>query len=89
MSLPDDIEQKFFVGERTERVRFALNDSVRVKSGPHVGRTAAVVSITRMDPEPVFILEPGEPPWGDLEVPQSNLELVDKESLKNLPNEMN
>jgi hypothetical protein len=77
MTVPSHIEQQFFAGMRSEEVRFAINDSVRITSGPHAGRTAAVVSIVAVDPEAIFVLEPGAPPWGDLEVPQSSLELLE------------
>ena len=76
MSVPSEIEQRFFAGERSERVRFAINDSVRVTAGPHTGRTAAVISLVAVEPEVVFLLEPGTPPWGDMEVPQASIELL-------------
>jgi len=77
LKIPSYIEDQFIAGKRTGQVRFALNDSVRVTSGPHAGRTAAVISVVAIDPEAVFLLEPGDPPWGDFEVPQSNLEPLD------------
>jgi hypothetical protein len=77
MTVPSEIEQRFFAGERSEQVRFAINDSVRVTSGPHAGRTAAVISLVAVDPEVVFVLEPGSPPWGDIEVPQASIEPLD------------
>jgi transcription antitermination factor NusG len=77
MTDPSDIERRFLAGERSEQVRFAVNDSVRVTSGCHAGRTATVISIRAVEPEVVFVLEPGSPPWGDIEVPQASIELVE------------
>ncbi len=77
MSIPNDMEQRFLSGQRSERVRFAINDAVRITSGPHAGRKASVISLVRADPEAIFIVEPGEAPWGDIEVAQSDLALVE------------
>jgi len=77
MTVPGEIERRFFAGERSERVRFAVNDSVRVTSGPHAGRTASVISLVAVEPEVVFLLEPGTRPSDDMEVPQANIELLD------------
>jgi hypothetical protein len=77
MRVPIETEQRFLAGERSEQVRFGINDTVRITSGPHAGRTAAVVSLVAVEPEVVFLVEPGTPPWGDLEVSQASLELLD------------
>jgi hypothetical protein len=77
MSIPRDVEQRFLAGERSEQLRFAINDPVRITAGPHKGRMAAVVSLASVEPEIVFIVEPGEPPFGDLRIPQSGLEPVE------------
>ena len=61
--------------ECSEQVRFAIN-SVRVTAGPHAGRTASVISLVAMEPEVLFILELGSPPWGDIEVPQASIEFL-------------
>lgn len=63
-------------GTRTEQVRFVLNDSVRVAAGIHKDRTGAVVSLFSLDPV-TFLVEPGAPPWGDFQVAQSDLEIVE------------
>ncbi len=76
MPVPQEIDDQFVSGIRTDRVRFALNDSVRVLSGPHKDRVAAAISVVAIEPEPIYLVEPGSPPYGDLEIQQSCLELL-------------
>ncbi len=77
MHIPTEIMDRFFTGTRTDAVRFVYNDAVRVKAGPHAGRTGAVVSLLSLDPEATFLVEPGTRPYGDFEVPESALELLE------------
>ena len=58
-------------------MQFVLNDTVRVKTGAHAGRTGAVVSIVSIEPEATFVIEPGTQPYGDFQAPQSALELIE------------
>lgn len=74
---PHDVQAQFFAGQRTQAVRFVLNDVVEIVSGPHAGRKGAVVSLVRVDPEPAFVVELIERPFADLEVPQSSILLVE------------
>lgn len=62
-------------GKRTEQVRFVVNDTVRITSGRHKNRMGAVVSVFSLNPV-TYLVEPGAEPWGDLQVAQSDLELV-------------
>ena len=77
MQIPTEVTDRFYAGARTEAVQFVINDSVRVKSGPHAGRTGAVVSIVALDPETTFLVEPGTQPYADLRIPQAHLELAE------------
>jgi len=74
--IPKQVEDAFFAGKRTANVRVVVNDAVRVTSGPHAGREGAVVSIVTLEPEVTLLVEPGSPPYGDIEVPQSLLALL-------------
>lgn len=76
MRIPEEISERFYIGERTDEVRFVVGDSARVNGGPHVGRTVAIISLLVLHPEVVFLVEPGEPPYGDLEVAQVHLGLL-------------
>ena len=76
VSIPREVHNEFMTGTRTEQVRFVLNDTVRVTGGAHKDRTGAVVSLFSLDPV-TFLVEPGTAPWGDFQVAQSDLEIID------------
>jgi len=76
VAIPRDIDDKFSAGMRTEEVRFVLNDAVRVTAGAHKNRTGAVVSLFSLGPV-TYLIEPGAAPWGDFQVAQADLELVE------------
>jgi hypothetical protein len=75
LTIPSAIDEAFLSGNRTERVRFVLNDAVRITSGRHKNRTGAVVSVFSLEPV-TYLVEPGAAPWGDFQVAQSDLELL-------------
>ena len=77
MTVSDEVSDQFYAGRRTDQVRFVINDSVRITAGPHAKRTGAVISLVSVELETTYLIEPGEPPWGDLQVSQSKLELVE------------
>ena len=77
MPVPNEVSDHFYAGHRTDQVRFVINDAVRIMAGPHAKRTGAVISVLTIEPETTFLIEPGEPPWGDLQVSQSKLELIE------------
>ena len=76
MAIPNEVLDQFFAGKRTEAVRFAVNDSVRVISGLNKKRTGAVVSIFSINPVTTYLIEPGAEPWGDFQAAESDLELI-------------
>lgn len=39
---------------------FRLNDPVAVVAGEHAGRVGAVISLERLEPEPVYLVEFGD-----------------------------
>ena len=77
MSVSNEVSDQFYAGSRTDQVQFVINDSVRITAGPHANRTGAVISVLSTEPETTFLIEPGEAPWGDLQVSQSKLELIE------------
>jgi len=77
MTTLDSAPDRSWAGQRDDQLRFVINGSVRVISGPHSGRTGAVISILDLEPEPTFQVEPGSPPYGDLQVRQFDLELIE------------
>jgi hypothetical protein len=59
MSVDRESVQRFFAGERTESVRFVINDSVDFEAEDGSRRDGAVVSIHSLVPEVSYIVEPG------------------------------
>ena len=76
MPIPKETEDRFFAGQRSSDVQFVINDTVRITGGPRAGTEAAVISITAIEPEVVYLVEPLTAPYGDVELPESALELV-------------
>ena len=77
MPVPTEVNQRFLAGDRTEQVSFVVNDPVRITGGPHKDRKGAVISVATIEPETTYLVEPGESPWGDVQVSQSKLELIE------------
>lgn len=76
MQISNEVTDRFYAGNRTDTVRFVINDPVRIESNSHAGRTGAVMSIISLVPEATSLVESGSQPHGDLRVPQSDLELL-------------
>ncbi len=76
MPISDEINDRFLAGGRTDEIRFTLNDPVRIISGRHAKRVGSVISILTIEPEVTYLIEPGEPPWDNLQISQSRLELL-------------
>lgn len=74
--VPSEVEERFFAGIRNDQVHFAINDAVDITMGRYVGRGGSVISILALDPEPLFLIELGDAPFGDIELPQSSLKLA-------------
>ncbi|GAB5537475.1 MAG: hypothetical protein Rubg2KO_37240 [Rubricoccaceae bacterium] len=49
-----------------------LNDTVEVVSGEHARNSGAVLSIERLEPEPVYLVELANPP-ADAQIPENDL----------------
>lgn len=76
MPVSDEVNDHFQAGRRTDQVRFVANDTVRITAGPHAKRSGDVISVLTVEPETTYLVEPGEPPWGNLQVSESKLELI-------------
>ncbi len=77
MSVDSESEQRFYAGERTDVVRFVINDSVEFEAEDGTRRAGSVISIRSLEPEVSYIVEPGSEPFGDAVVPQSKMTLVE------------
>ena len=77
ISVDSDFEQRFFAGDRTDIVRFVINDSVDFEAENGSRRAGAVISIHSLEPEVSYLVEPASEPWGDVIVPQSKMTLVE------------
>lgn len=75
--IPNEVLSLFQAGTRTEQVGFVRNDAVRVTSGANKNRTGAVLSIFSLEPVTTYLVEPSTAPWGDFQVAQSDLELIE------------
>ena len=80
MGIPNETQARFFAGQRTDHVRFVIHDTVIIKEGERAGTEAAVISITALDPEVTFLVEPLAASYGDIELPQSVLQLAGGEA---------
>ncbi|WP_041531234.1 hypothetical protein [Syntrophotalea carbinolica] len=66
---------KFYSGKADDRIQFVINDGVRIIRGPNAGKVGAVISLQAVNPETTYLVELGDGS-GDIDVPQSNLELI-------------
>lgn len=58
--VPQSIDDAFFAGTRSAEMPFVVNDDVRVVSGQYEGRSGAVISIERMCPTMLVLVEMGD-----------------------------
>ena len=75
LAVPEEMEKQFFARHRSSALRFVADDAVSFFDSAGRKRGGVVVSIVRLDPEPVYVVEPSDVPWGGLELPQSSLTL--------------
>ena len=66
-----EIQDKWILGGELEGVRFHMQESVQVVSGPHAGTTGELTCVLALEPEPLFHLETAD--GGDLWVYQSEI----------------
>lgn len=66
------VGDRWIGGEHIEGVAFALHDVVDIVAGEHAGRRGAIVLLTRLRPEPVYLVRLATA-GGDARVPQSAL----------------
>jgi transcription elongation factor len=69
-----DFANAFLARQPIPGVLFSHNDYVRVIRGEHVGQIGVLVSLSKMEADPVFLLEADA--WKDIRVRQSELELI-------------
>jgi hypothetical protein len=72
---PIDFGNDFLDHRPIPGIRFEHNDSVRVISGEHQGKTGSLVCINSLGEDPVFTLELES--GFDIEVEQSAIERID------------
>ena len=56
-TLPQALEEDFHSGRRSDRLRFCMNDEVKVKAGPYAGRVGVVVSLDRTRHEASYLVD--------------------------------
>ncbi len=57
--IPQELQDSFYAGIRTELVPFVINDPVGITTGPYAGQCAAVISLETINPEVTFLVELG------------------------------
>lgn len=72
-NIPHEIDEKWFANEPIDGVHFGLNDSVYIIAGQHAGKGGAIISLSKLVPEPEYVVELGSGE-GDIKVFQSKLE---------------
>jgi transcription antitermination factor NusG len=75
MRIPDEINDAFFAGKRSHKIKFVINDTVQVIYGKFKGTEAAVISVDSLEPEASYLLERFDGSK-DIIVPQSSMKLV-------------
>lgn len=75
MMISNKINDAFFAGKRSSKVKFVINDTVHVTKGEFEGIEAAVISIASLEPEVTYLLERLDGA-GDINVPQTYIKLV-------------
>jgi hypothetical protein len=72
-----DLGQAFLDRTPIPGVRFRHNDFVRITAGKHAGKAGSLVTVLKLSPEPLFIveLESGY----DVQVTQSELSFVSEQ----------
>ncbi len=75
MNAIDDFGNDFLAHRPIPGVRFEHNDSVRVISGEHKGKTGSLVSLNSLNEDPTFTLELES--GFDIEISQSEIERID------------
>jgi transcription antitermination factor NusG len=73
-TLPQALEEDFHSGRRSDRLRFCMNDAVRVKAGPYASRVGVVVALDRTRQEASYLVDFAD--GTDELVLQSQLEAV-------------
>ncbi|TNF99375.1 MAG: hypothetical protein EP297_05720 [Gammaproteobacteria bacterium] len=75
MSIPQEIEDNFYAGKRSEQIRFTIDDVVKITSGEAQGKEGTVIELESIEPEATYTIELSDGS-ADVEVTQSNMEMV-------------
>ena len=81
MPSPDDMKNRrvfndaFLAGEKIRGIRFRHNSHVAFTSADGVRRDGWIVSVARVDPEPVYTIERSDG-RGDVEVLESKIDII-------------
>ena len=50
MIIPNEINDAFYAGDRSDEIKFVINDTVLITKGEFEGKEAAVISIESLEP---------------------------------------
>ncbi|MEO1174379.1 MAG: hypothetical protein AAFX94_20350, partial [Myxococcota bacterium] len=53
----DEMQNHCYAGHLPPTLLFRLDDAADVISGPEIGKAGAVISLEKLEPEPVYVLE--------------------------------
>ena len=74
MTIFNELNDAFFSGQRNEKIKFVINDTVLVISGKYKGKECVVISINSLNPEVSYTLEQLDGS-GDIMIFQKEIEL--------------
>lgn len=57
MKIPREIEDKFFAGEVSDKIKFGMNTAVAILSGSHKGAQGSIISLLSLEPQTRYIVE--------------------------------
>jgi hypothetical protein len=73
--LPEYLDNEFYSGQKSTILKYSINDTVKVLSGPYRNYSGAVVVLDRSHDEPYYLVEFGD--GTDELIAQSNLERIE------------
>ena len=55
--MEQSITKRWYNGQQIDGVKFNLNDDVHILAGPKTGQHGNIISLEKIDPEPLYLVE--------------------------------
>ena len=72
--MEQSITKRWYNGQQIDGVKFNLNDDVNILAGPKTGQRGNIISLEKIDPEPLYLVEDEQ--GSDSILKQSELEEI-------------